>query len=135
MRAAARRPAPAGALGVDIVGALNLIGSLLRPLGLAFLFPTALALGYGEPVWPFIVSGLITSLFGAGLEWATTGKERVGAREGYLVVALIWVLVPAFGSLPYLLDVPQLSNPVDALFESMSGFSTTGASVLTDVED
>jgi trk/ktr system potassium uptake protein len=132
--AALGRPAPAGALGVDIVGALNLIGSLLKPLGLAFLFPTALALGYGEPVWPFIVSGVITSLFGAGLEWVTTGKERVGAREGYLVVALIWVLVPVFGSLPYLLDVPQLSNPVDALFESMSGFSTTGASVLTDVE-
>jgi trk system potassium uptake protein TrkH len=132
--AAVGRPARPGALGVDIVGALNLIGSLLRPLGLAFLFPTALALGYGEPVWPFIVSGLITSAFGAGLEGVTTGKERVGAREGYLVVALIWVLVPAFGSLPYLLDVPQLSNPVDALFESMSGFSTTGASVLTDVE-
>jgi trk system potassium uptake protein TrkH len=93
-----------------------------------------LALGYGEPVWPFIVSGVITSAFGAGLEWVTTGKERVGAREGYIVVALIWILVPACGALPYLLDVPQLSNPVDAFFESMSGFSSTGATVLTDVE-
>ena len=128
------RPAPPGALGVDVVGALNLIGSLVKPIGLAFLFPTALALGYREPVWPFLVSGVIASAFGAGLERVTTGKERVGAREGYLVVALIWVLVPAFGSLPYLLDVPQLSNPVDAFFESMSGFSTTGASVLTDIE-
>jgi trk system potassium uptake protein len=123
-----------GALGVDVVGALNLIGSLLTPLGLAFVFPTALALGYGEPLWPFIVSGLITSALGAALERVTTGKERVGAREGYLVIALIWVLVPAFGALPYLLAVPQLSSPVDAFFESMSGFSTTGASVLTDVE-
>jgi trk system potassium uptake protein len=64
----------------------------------------------------------------------TTGKERVGAREGYLVVALIWLLVAAFGSLPYLLSEPQLSNPIDAFFESMSGFSTTGATVLTDVD-
>ena len=72
MRAATLgRPAPAGALGVDILGALNLIGSLLKPLGLAFLFPTALALGYGEPIWPFLVSGLVTSAFGAGLEWVT----------------------------------------------------------------
>jgi trk system potassium uptake protein TrkH len=135
MRApAAHRPALPGTLGVDVVGALNLIGSLVKPLGLAFLFPTALALGYGDPVWPFVASGLITWAFGAGLEWVTSGKERVGAREGYLVVALIWLLVAAFGALPYLLSEPQLSNPVDAFFESMSGFSTTGASVLTDIE-
>jgi trk system potassium uptake protein TrkH len=132
--AAVDRRAPPGALGVDVTGALNLIGSLLKPLGLVFLFPTALALGYGEPLWPFVVSGLIASGFGAGLEGVTTGKERVGAREGYLVIALIWILVAAFCSLPYLLGVPQLSNPVDAFFESMSGFSTTGATVLTDVE-
>jgi trk system potassium uptake protein len=135
MRApAAYRQALPGTLGVDVIGALNLIGSLVKPLALAFLFPTALALGYDEPVWPFVVSGLITWTFGAGLEALTTGKERVGAREGYLVVALIWLLVAAFGSLPYLLAEPQLSNPVDAFFESMSGFSTTGASVLTDIE-
>ena len=132
--AAAHRAALPGGLGVDVVGALNLIGSLLKPLGLAFLFPTALALGYSEPVWPFIASALIAWAFGAGLERVTSGKERVGAREGYLVVALIWLLVAAFGSLPYLLSEPQLSNPVDAYFESMSGFSTTGATVLTDVE-
>jgi hypothetical protein len=53
MRArAAHRPVLPGALGVDVVGALNLIGSLVKPLGLAFLFPTALALGYGEPGGP-----------------------------------------------------------------------------------
>ena len=132
--AAAHRAALPGGLGVDVVGALNLIGSLLKPLGLAFLFPIALALGYGEPVWPFIASALIAWAFGAGLERVTSGKERVGAREGYLVVALIWLLVAAFGSLPYLLAEPQLANPVDAYFESMSGFSTTGATVLTDVE-
>jgi trk system potassium uptake protein TrkH len=132
--AAAERPAPPGAFGVDVVGALNLIGSLVKPLGLVFLLPAALALGYGEPVWPFVVSGLATWAFGAGLEAVTSGKERVGAREGYLVVALIWLLVAGLGSLPYLLAEPQLSNPVDAFFESMSGFSTTGATVLTDVE-
>ena len=132
--AAASRRARQGALGVDIVGALNLLGSLIRPLGLAFLLPAGVAVGYGEPVWPFLVPGLVTSAFGAGLERVTHGKERVGAREGYLVVALLWILVAAFGALPYLLAEPQLSNPVDAFFESMSGFSTTGASVLTDIE-
>ena len=123
-----------GALGVDVVGSLNLVGSLVTPLGLVFLVPAAVALGYREPVWPFLVSGLVTSGLGAGVEWVTDGKERVGAREGYLVVALIWLLVGVFGSLPYLLSEPQLASPVDAFFESMSGFSTTGATVLTDVE-
>ena len=68
-------------LGVDVAGALNLVGSLVKYLSLAFLVPTAIAIGYGEPVWPFLVSGIATAAFGAGLERATAGKERIGARE------------------------------------------------------
>ena len=132
--AAVIRGAGSSAPAVDVVGALNLIGSLVKPLGLAFLVPALVAVGYGEPVWPFLVPGLATSAFGAGLEYVTRGKEGVGAREGYLVVGLLWLVVPMFGALPYLVSEPQLSGPVDAFFESMSGFSTTGASVLTDIE-
>ena len=59
----------------------------------------------------------------------------VGPRESFLVVALIWLLVPVFGALPFLLaGEPQLSSPLDAYFESVSGFTATGATVLTDVE-
>jgi trk system potassium uptake protein len=123
----------ARAVGVDVGGALNLVGSLVKYLGLAFLFPLAVAVGYGEPVWPFLAAGGITAASGIALERATDGKERIGAREGYLVVSLLWLLVAVFGALPYLLAEPQLSRPTDALFESMSGFSTTGASVLTDI--
>ena len=85
-------------------------------------------------MWPFLVSGAATSGFGVVLERLTDGSERVGSREGYLVVALLWLLVAVFGTLPYLLAEPQLSNPVDAFFESMSGFSAAGATVLTDVD-
>jgi trk system potassium uptake protein len=100
----------------------------------AFLFPAALALGYREPVWPFLVAGAAAGLSGYCLEAATSGKEWVSAREGYLVVALVWLLVPVFGSLPYVLSgEDQLASPVDAFFESMSGFTTTGSSVLTDI--
>jgi trk system potassium uptake protein TrkH len=132
--AVARRPGPPTGLGVDVVGALNLVGSLFKPFGLAYLLPALLALGYGEAVWPFLVAGAAASGFGLALERSTHGKERVGSREGYLVVALLWLLVAVFGALPYLLSEPQLSNPVDAFFESMSGFSASGATVLTDVE-
>jgi trk system potassium uptake protein len=121
-------------VAVDVSAALNLVGALVKWFSPAFLFPAVIALGYDEPVWPFLVPGAAVGLFGLGLEAATSGKERVGAREGYLVVSLVWLLVPVFGSLPYLLSgEEQLASPIDALFESMSGFTTTGSSILTDI--
>jgi trk system potassium uptake protein TrkH len=130
-----RRRALIQPLGVDLAAALNLVGALVRWFALVFLFPAAIALGYGESPWPFLLSGLIAAGTGVGLEQATSGKERVGLREGFLVVSLVWLLVAVLGALPYLLSgEEQLANPIDALLESMSGFTTTGASVLTDIE-
>jgi trk system potassium uptake protein TrkH len=128
------RPRLFRTIGVDIGGALNLVGWLVKFLALAFLVPGAIAVGYGEAVWPFVVAALVTAATGLGLELATEGRERIGAREGYVVVAVLWLLVAVFGALPYVLAEPQLSRPADALFESMSGFSTTGSSALTDIE-
>ena len=131
-----RRRFRLGTLGVDLASVLNLVGAVLKYLGAAFLLPLAIALADGDPLWPFLVSGAITSAFGFALEWRTHGKERVGPREGFLVVALIWLTVPAFGALPFLLGgVEQLSKPVDAYFEAVSGFTATGATVLTDIEE
>jgi len=122
-------------LGVDLRAVLNLVGALLRYLSVAFVFPAALAAGYGESVWPFVITGGVLAAVGIGLEAVTAGKEQVGAREGFLVVALVWLLVPAFGFLPYVLaDESQLGNPVNAFFESMSGFTATGATILTDID-
>jgi len=119
---------------VDVSAALNLVGALLKWWALAFTFPAAVALLYGDPPWPFVVSGLATLGFGVTLEWRTSGKERTGPREGYLVVALAWLLVALVSALPYVLSgEEQLSSPLDALFESMSGVTTTGSSVLTDI--
>jgi trk system potassium uptake protein TrkH len=128
------RPARPRASGVDVSGALNLVGWLIRYMAAAFAFPTAIAVGYGDPPWPFLAAGAATFACGFALERRTEGRQRIGPREGYLVVALIWLLIAVFGALPYLLAEPQLARPLDALFESMSGFSTTGSSVLTDIE-
>lgn len=96
--------------------------------------PAAVALVYSEPPWPFLAATVITLLVGLGLERLGAHSADVGFREGYLVVALTWLLAAIFGAIPYVLSGDgQLTNPVDALFESMSGFTTTGASVLTDI--
>jgi trk system potassium uptake protein TrkH len=121
-------------VGVDVGASFNLVGALLKYFSLAFLFPVALALGYSEPVWPFVFGGAITAAFGYGMERLSEGKESVSVREGFLVVALTWLLVAAVVSLPYLLsDQEQLARPINAYFEAMSGMTTTGASILTDV--
>jgi len=129
-----RRVARLPVLGVDIAGALNLVGAIIKYLSLAFLFPTTVALGYSEPVWPFLASAAICVSAGALVEFLTAGKERIGPREGFLAVALTWLAAAFFVSLPYVFSgEDQFSNPINAYFEAMSGMTTTGASILTDI--
>ena len=123
-------------LHVDVGSALDLVGSITKYLALTPLIPAAVALGYGESPWPFLTTAAIVLVTGLGLERVPGRKERVGPREGYLVVALTWVVVAGVGALPYLLSGdPQLDRPLDAYFEAMSGFTTTGATILTDIDD
>ena len=132
---AARFRGRRGALGVDVPGSLNLVGALVKYLSLTTLFPIAFAIGYSEPIWPFLITGIAAGGIGWGLERVTAGKEAVGIREGFLVVSLTWLVAAAVGALPYMLSgEQQIEGPVDAYFEAMSGFTTTGATVLTDVE-
>ncbi len=122
---------------VDLGSALDLVGGVLKWVGATFLVPAAVAVGYGESPWPFVIGGAITVAVGWLLDQLTGDKvgTAVGPREGFLVIALIWLLVPAFGAIPFMLgDIPQLARPGDAYFESVSGFTATGATVLTDIE-
>ncbi|MEO5577227.1 MAG: TrkH family potassium uptake protein [Gaiellaceae bacterium] len=122
-------------LAVDLVGAVNLVATLTKYLSPATLVPAAVAIGYGETPWPFLLAGAIVGGVAAAVEWLTRGDHRIGPREGFLVVSLAWLAAAALGALPYLLSGDmQLDRPVDAYFEAMSGFTTTGSSVLTDVE-
>lgn len=132
-----RRRAPRRPLAVDVTASLNLIGILGKYLGLAALFPIAVAIGYGETFLPYVVAGVVTSGGGWLLERLTLKSAgRVGIREGFLVVSAVWLLAALFASIPYLfVGGEQLSNPLDAYFEGMSGFTTTGASVVTDYDD
>ena len=128
-----RRRSKRARLGVDVWGALHLVGALVKYLSVAFILPFGVALGYGEPAWPFLAAAAITAAGGQGLEFFTKGKHSIGAREGFLVVSLTWLFGALFMSLPYLFVEPQLRNPFDAYFEAMSGMTTTGSSMLTDI--
>ena len=130
-----RRAARREAIGVDVAAALGLVGSVVKYLSLAFLFPAAIALGYSEPIWPWVAAAAIGFVAGWSLERLSAVGGRAGAREGFLVVSLTWIFAPALSALGYLLSgEEQLGNVVDAYFESMSGFTTTGATTLTDIE-
>ena len=137
MTQAVARIGPPRRLAIDLAAVVNLVGTLGKYLGLAAVFPIPFALGYGEPFYPFIVAGVVTSGLGFTLERLTAkAGGHVGLREGFLVVALTWLLAAAFASIPYLFEGgEQLSSPLDAYFEGMSGFSTTGATVVTDFGD
>jgi len=116
---------------------LHTLGAFLFILGLLMAVPFACSLYYGETdAQEFALSFLITS--GAGFALYLAGKPRggktlLGHREGFLIVSAGWVLASFFGGLPYLL-YGALASPTDAFFETMSGFTTTGATVITKIE-
>jgi trk system potassium uptake protein TrkH len=122
-------------LGVDLAATFNLVGALVKYLSLAPLAPAAVAFGYGESPAPFLLATAIGFLGGWTVERFSHGKRQVGIREGFLVVSLTWLLAAVVGALPYWLTAEaQFNDPLDCYFEAMSGFTTTGASIVTDVE-
>ena len=96
---------------------------------------TLLSVFYEEPdLSAFIISTAITIVTGIPLSYAGKNAERkLSRKDGYVVVTFAWILFSLFGMLPYYISgyIPNLTN---AFFETMSGFSTTGASILDDIE-
>ncbi len=88
----------------------------------------------GRDLAAFAVSAAICLLAGGLLLWKTAGSRGVlSRREGFLVVSLVWIVVSLFGALPYMIS-GEIPGFIDAFFESMSGFTTTGATVLESIE-
>lgn len=112
-----------------------LLGTLLLIVGGMMLTSIIWCFVYDESWHPFAWSAGITILFGIGLRLFNrkNPNREVRKRDGYLIVALGWLCMALFGSLPYLFSgvIPDITN---AFFETMSGFTTTGATILTDIE-
>jgi len=119
-----------------IKAVLHYLGLLVTGLGLAMLLPLGWSLYYGEPESiAFALSAGITA--GSGLllwRLIPSGERGFSRREALLFVTAGWVLASAFGALPYEL-AGTFPSHLDAYFEAMSGYTTTGATVLTAIED
>lgn len=111
------------------MGALLLIEAVFMTMALG------VSLWYNEPDnGVFLLSTIITLLAGViGLLVGRRAESRMGEREGYVIVAMVWVVFSAFGLLPYYLS-GQVPTLTDAWFESMSGFTTTGATIIPNLE-
>lgn len=116
---------------------LNIIGTFLKLLGLLMLVPAVCSLIYGEDdLWVFLVSAAFTFISGFILERLTKAPEKleeIERKDGFLIASLCWFAAGIFGAIPFML-YGVFENPIDAIFESISGFTTTGASVMKDIE-
>lgn len=111
-------------------------GMILKIEGACMLLPMLVSLLYGEKhaVVSFWISAAICLVLGFTLgAFQTNRHDKLQAREGFLAVSLSWIVMSLFGALPYWLG-GYFPSFVDALFESFSGFTTTGATLLADIE-
>ena len=116
------------------ISVIHLLSFLLMFLAGAMLLPIPFSLYYGDAdTVALLMSAGITFVSGFVIHRFTALRHELRAKEGFAVVTLGWLIFSLFGSLPFMLSgaIPSLT---DAFFETMSGFSTTGATILTDIE-
>jgi trk system potassium uptake protein len=121
---------------LNLQSIFSLLGLLLLLNGGFILICIPVAIYYNESVWiDLLISGAITVTIGAlaYLLFKPKVKTDINKREGYIVVTLGWVLLSLSGSLPYIVS-GEIASFSDAFFETMSGYTTTGASILNDIE-
>jgi trk system potassium uptake protein len=119
---------------VNLRAVVRVLGLLLVVAALAMLVPAAVSRGAGDrDAWSFLAAAASGLAIGGLLCWAGTRAREIRVREGFAVVTLGWLAVGLFGALPAWFS-GQIPGFSDAVFESVSGFTTTGATILTDIE-
>ena len=114
---------------------LHVLGAILLVEAAALVPSLAIAIGYGEgDAMAFVWTILLLNAVGAPMRLFVKAEQtNLRAREGFLAVSLSWMLLSVFGALPFVFS-GVIPNFVDALFESVSGFTTTGATIMTQIE-
>ena len=111
-----------------------LLGWVMRFQAVFMLLPAGVAFYAGEPIkWHFLVASLVVGVLGGLLAMKKPENTKFRGREGFTLVAISWMLISAISAIP-LSTSGAIPNYVDALFEMVSGFTTTGASILSAPE-
>ncbi len=114
---------------------LRILGFLLILEGLCMAISIPIALIYSEnTIFHLIISSLISLITGlTAWYFSRKAKKEIGKKESYLIVSLGWIIFSIFGAIPFYISgaIPSITN---AFFETISGFTTTGASILNDIE-
>jgi trk system potassium uptake protein TrkH len=119
-------------MNLRVVG--RVLGLLMVATGAAMLLPLLVCLLYGEREWSVFLSCMMGALAaGCTLAFLLRGTQDLRVKDGFLTVSLGWLLVGVLGALPFWVS-GAIPDPTDAIFESVSGFTTTGASILDDIE-
>ncbi|MBR4950039.1 MAG: TrkH family potassium uptake protein, partial [Clostridia bacterium] len=113
----------------------NTLGKLLQALSILLLLPTAVSAYYREScLTSFLITTIISFFVGLALRiFFRPTSNVIYAKEGFAIVSFVWIAMSMIGCLPFFIS-GEIPSFVDALFETVSGFTTTGASILKDVE-
>jgi trk system potassium uptake protein TrkH len=118
---------------VNVLRDVQLLGWVLVALAVAQLVPAGCAIWWGEPSLPYFASAIAAGVTGLPVALASQPThQQIRVRDGFVIATGTWLLAAAFGALPY--TAADALEPVDALFEAVSGFTTTAASVIPSVE-
>lgn len=120
---------------INIRFIVNLIGRLMLIESACFLLCVLISLIYdGTDIRAFLISAAITAGTGALMAYTVKAPDKILAKkDGYFTVTFVWLIFSLFGCLPFILS-GSIPSFVDAFFETMSGFSTTGSSILNNIE-
>lgn len=119
---------------VNFLMLLRIIGWLLMIEASFMIIPLITSFIYKEDFIPFLITVLLTFAVGESMTTLINPRYKtMGKREGFLLTASVWIVFSFFGMIPFLISQPYLSVS-EAFFESMSGFTTTGASILTGID-
>lgn len=114
---------------------IKLIGFLLFIEGICMLFALPFSIYYKENDTLHILLSTLVTVSAGGLCWllGRNASKSLGKREGFIIVSVAWVIFSLFGALPFVFS-KTIPSYTDAFFETISGFTTTGASILNDIE-
>ncbi len=112
-----------------------ILGFIMRLEGALLLLPLSVAVYYGDDtIIALLITIFVLFVFGYMISYKKPKNQVIYAKEGLVIVALSWIVLSLFGALPYAIS-GEISNYIDAVFETVSGFTTTGSSVAVQIEN